>query len=474
MSYTEILKFAAEKAAGMGMETLKQGAGAEEDMQSLAAFVGAQRSQDIYRQLQTASISSSFDISTLVKADRSLMSIGVDADQAFHDTMDLANAMVAVGGNNESLTRLAQNMQLVKMEGTASKEELKAFAKEGINIYQLLADATGKPIDKIKNLAVSYDMLSKALDKASGKGGVYAGAMNGGSDTISGKWNTFTNYVKLGEQSLTQNQQTNIKQIEDVLIAAAKKIPEIVEAVGPFFTRVFAAVNELMPYIKTVIEKTLEALKPVGDFLTSPEIINLAKSMMTVSSDLLTLLKPAIEMAVEALKPLARLLTRFGNVADEILNPPAAQEENRGKSEYWNRYWGETMGRGYPMSGGVDAMWPRVKAIDPRLFNLMHPSNGNLVSVNPYNLQMQLQQQSIAAERQAEKGKPKTFDFSGINNKSDKISSGGTRTVTINVGKMIDNFTIHTQTINEGIDNLDNQVAESLLRVLHSSAKMRE
>jgi len=58
--------------------------------------------------------------------------------------------------------------------------------------------------------------------------------------------------------------------------------------------------------------------------------------------------------------------------------------------------------------------------------------------------------------------------------KSSEISSGGVRAVTINLGKFFDNFTINTQTINEGIDHLDNAVAESLLRVMNSAAKARE
>jgi len=47
----------------------------------------------------------------------------------------------------------------------------------GVNIYQVLADATGKPIEKVKEMKVSYELLTDALAKAHEAGGIYEGGL---------------------------------------------------------------------------------------------------------------------------------------------------------------------------------------------------------------------------------------------------------------------------------------------------------
>jgi len=483
MSLTEVLTFAVEKVAKLGMDALKQSANAEQEMMSLATFVGAQNAPSVYHQLQDAN--TPFSTKTLAGVDKSLMSGGVSSDQALNDTINLANAITAVGGNDKALSDIALNMQRIKIEGKASREELQEFAKEGINVYQLLADATGKPIEKIKDLKVNYELLSAAFSKAGQGGGMYEGAIQAQSQTIGGKWSMFMNYIQLGEQNLTLSQADNIKEFEDILIAGAKKIPEIVEEIGPFVTRLFGEVRDLMPYIHQVVSSAFNILKPIGEFITSKDIVDLSKSIFKVSSDLINSFKPTIEMSVEALKPLAHLLTRFGGVIDGLLNPKGAT------IAYYNSQYGNVVGIGKKSFSEKNKAFAEITAgktfkdynefkdyvVGTAMKNNLRQLPGAMFP--GWNMTPSPYIHPIAGNKDiSDFGNAPTYKpgagSNAVADKADKISSGGVRAVTINLGKFFDNFTINTQTINEGIDHLDNAVAESLLRIMNSAAKARE
>ena len=131
-----------------------------------------------------------FDVDSLTQATQMLVSTGMSADSARGDVLNLANAIAATGGGSAELSRMAANMQQVKNVGKATAMDIRQFAMAGINIYGLLADATGKTTEEVKDMEVSYDLLSMALARASEEGGMYAGAMEAQSQTFTGRIST--------------------------------------------------------------------------------------------------------------------------------------------------------------------------------------------------------------------------------------------------------------------------------------------
>lgn len=131
-----------------------------------------------------------FDVDSLTQANQMLISTGLSADDARGDVLNLANAIAATGGGSAELSRMAANMQQVKNVGKATAMDIRQFAMAGINIYGLLADATGKTTEEVKDMEVSYDLLSMALARASEEGGMYAGAMEAQSQTFQGRIST--------------------------------------------------------------------------------------------------------------------------------------------------------------------------------------------------------------------------------------------------------------------------------------------
>lgn len=164
----------------------------ESSIAGLSTFLGKSGANEAYNNIRKDAEATPFDTASLLEVNRSLISAGLNAKMARTDSMNLANAVVAVGGSNDTLTRMAANMQQIKTVGKATAMDIRQFGIAGINIYALLSKSTGKSIEEVKEMEVSYSQLSKALQMAADKGGIYENALNNAMNTQQGKWSNFT------------------------------------------------------------------------------------------------------------------------------------------------------------------------------------------------------------------------------------------------------------------------------------------
>ncbi len=160
----------------------------EMDIAGMSTFIGKKGATDAYSNIQKDAEATPFDTASLLQVNRSLISAGVNAKSARTDSMNLANAIVAVGGSNDTLTRMAANLQQIKTVGKATAMDVRQFGIAGINVYEMLARSTGKSIDQVKEMDVTYEQLSEAMSMAAGKGGIYENALNNAMNTQAGKW----------------------------------------------------------------------------------------------------------------------------------------------------------------------------------------------------------------------------------------------------------------------------------------------
>jgi len=186
------------------------------------------------------------------------------------------------------------------------------------------------------------------------------------------------------------------------------------------------------------------------------------QNIFSVSTDLLHFIMPAVTLAGKLIEPLAFLISKVLGLVHGLMSYLGFGDSEEQPT--------------YEMAGSTEDMRNRVKMLDPRIENALsqNASNNNVV-LGPYNPQLKMKESVDAAAKHDKATKVRSSENENkVKSKSGNINSGGVRSVTININKMIDSFTIHAQTINEGIDNLDNRVAESLLRVMYSAAKTRE
>lgn len=155
----------------------------------------AQAAQEAMQAIQEDAARTPFDVASLTQANQLLISAGENAAYSRKVINALGDAVSATGGGNAELSRMAANLQQIANVGKASAIDIKQFAYAGINVYQVLADYTGKSVQEVQNMTISYDLLSQALIAASEEGGRYYNAMDTQSQTMNGRVSTLKDNV---------------------------------------------------------------------------------------------------------------------------------------------------------------------------------------------------------------------------------------------------------------------------------------
>lgn len=165
-----------------------------------------------------------FSVDSLTQANQLLISAGENAGYSRKVIMALGDAVSATGGGNAELSRMAANLQQIANVGKASAIDIKQFAYAGINVYQVLADYTGKSVQEVQNMTISYDLLSEALIAASEEGGRYYNAMDTQSQTMNGRVSTLKDNVSqlagLMTGDLSSGIGVVISNLNDMTVAA--------------------------------------------------------------------------------------------------------------------------------------------------------------------------------------------------------------------------------------------------------------
>lgn len=199
----------------------------------------AEEADRIISQLQADAQKSPFDSASLIQANQYLISAGVSADDARQDILNLGNAIAATGGGSAELERMAQNMQQIKNVGKATSQDIKQFANAGINIYGLLAEATGKTVEQVKDMDVTYEELANAFALASQEGGKYAGAMEAQGQTLNGSLSATKESVQM-------------------------LLGEITQAAMPIIVQVLQKVREVITWLSSLDDETKKTILIVG------------------------------------------------------------------------------------------------------------------------------------------------------------------------------------------------------------------
>lgn len=190
----------------------------------------AQAAQEAMQAIQEDAARTPFDVASLTQANQLLISAGENAAYSRKVINALGDAVSATGGGSAELSRMAANLQQIANVGKAAAIDIKQFAYAGINIYQILADYTGKSVQEVQNMTISYDLLSQALIAASEEGGRYYNAMDTQSQTMNGRISTLKDNVSqlagLMTGDLSSGIGVVIGHLNDMVVAAQEAYKE--------------------------------------------------------------------------------------------------------------------------------------------------------------------------------------------------------------------------------------------------------
>lgn len=230
----------------------------------------AEKANDILEQIKQDALKTPFDVSSLTQAESLLLATGMDADEARDNILALGDAVSASGGGNAELQRMAINLQQIKNVGKASALDIKQFAYAGIDIYGMLSDSTGKTRAELAEMPITYDMLSKALKKASSQGGRFYKAMEKQSTTYNGAMSNLNESLQVLKGTLTKDLFNAFKKLIPVInsfVDWLNKNHKIIEAI-------------IIPLL--VFFNTIMAFKAITGVITIIKALGLAIAGMPI------------------------------------------------------------------------------------------------------------------------------------------------------------------------------------------------
>ena len=229
----------------------------------------AQAANEAMAAIQEDAARTPFSVDSLTQANQLLISAGENAGYSRKVIMALGDAVSATGGGNAELSRMAANLQQIANVGKASAIDIKQFAYAGINVYQVLADYTGKTVQEVQNMTISYDLLSNALIAASEEGGRYYNAMDTQSQTMNGRVSTLKDNVSQLAGLMTGDLSSGIGVVIEKLNGMVVAAQEAYKLDG------WSGLIGKITGLTTVIDKAKSSavgLKAVFDALKSGEI----------------------------------------------------------------------------------------------------------------------------------------------------------------------------------------------------------
>lgn len=231
----------------------------------------AEKASAFLQQLQQDAARTPFNMEALVQANQYLLGAGENAEYSRKTILALGDAVKATGGGNDELNRMAQNLQQIANVGKASAVDIKQFAFAGINIYQVLADYTGKSIQDVQSMTITYDVLTQALQAAAEEGGRYYNAMETQSQTLDGRLTTLEDNAKQLSAALTSDLASAFGQLvskanelvvamkdgwdtdgfQGMMAAAAEAVPQL-EGVANALAWIHENADVLIPILTTL------------------------------------------------------------------------------------------------------------------------------------------------------------------------------------------------------------------------------
>lgn len=464
-----LLKTGASAAISGAMQKEKEVAG-------LSGLLGKGGATAAYKNINADSNNSTYDMTTLLSANKALISVDGDAKRARVEVMNLANAVSSAGGGSSELLSLSEQMKEIKSEGSASSDQLKQFGAAGIDIYGALSSSTGKSIEQLKGMNITYDMLAKSLADSRGKGGMFEGGLESQSNTVEGKLDIIK---KTSVSMLTEIGTAFMPLISRVLeigVQLVKGFEPLMTMVQPYIDSIVGSLGSALDFILNLGGET----NAWGGFVTTiQEYFSIVWSTLASVFDAVWSIVSGLITWIANSELIKDVFAGIYGILGIVLKVIGWVAE--GLKWVWNNILS-------PILDGIESAYRWAKEL----------ITGEEIKVTKTteikasaDLLSGMQDQTAAVKGfMTPKGPAKTDLTSGgrptINRAEDTrkdnaaksretgdtVSGGGQKTINITLGKFFDTIQFNTLNSGESSDQLESVVMECLGRVLYNGAKV--
>lgn len=151
----------------------------------------AEEGAKAFERIKKFSASTPFQLGDLVSVNNQLIGFGLSTDEAFNSLQMLGDAAAIAGAD---LNRVAIAYGQSAAAGRVMTQDLNQFVNNGIPIYKILKDVTGKNSGELRELAsageLTFDILEQGFAAATSEGGRFFEGTKQLSQTLGGQLST--------------------------------------------------------------------------------------------------------------------------------------------------------------------------------------------------------------------------------------------------------------------------------------------
>jgi tape measure domain-containing protein len=450
----------ASQGIGMLIGGVKDGVGAmvsqamnrETAISGMSTFIGKPAATEAYKNIRSDANATPFDTNSLLAVNKALISTGLDAKSARTDTMNLANAIVAVGGGNDELSRMSANMAQIKQSGKATAMDIRQFAMAGINIYEMLHKSTGKSIEQVREMDVTYEQLAKSMAQAREKGGMYYHALENSNATMAGQWSNFKDQMMTGLSDIGTAFAPVILKIISLGVQFSNGIAPMIERAKPYIEAISNGFGTAVDYISNITNGTSEwssYVNTIKEFFNHMWVVvqHIGLKLWAMVSSMVEFIKKS-EMMKDIFKFVMWVAEKIADVISIVVDSVVWLWEHVLKPIF------EKLDKVYKWIKEALGFGDKEIKVTKTLVAPKKPKDDGKGAPAPSGVAL--------AMSNADAGKKA----------GDSVVGGGPRNITIQVSKFFDTIQFTTMDGKESAQELEKVVLEALGRVLYNGAKL--
>jgi tape measure domain-containing protein len=205
----------------------------------------AEKAKMVMADIQQFAAATPFETPELIDASRKLLAFGISAQKLIPTLTAVGDVSAGIGA---PIGEIAEIFGKAKVQGRLFMEDIKQLTGRGIPVIQELAAQFKVAESDVRGLvesgSVDFGNLAKAFQSLTRDGGKFAGLMDAQSQTLSGKWSTLVDSIKLGLTDVGQAiiEGIDLKALTDEITRFSDYLRSGVGNLKPFFMSLGEAV----------------------------------------------------------------------------------------------------------------------------------------------------------------------------------------------------------------------------------------
>ncbi|RPI64783.1 MAG: hypothetical protein EHM48_00030 [Planctomycetaceae bacterium] len=217
-----------------------------------------ENAQQVVRELQTLGAETPFEFGDLSAATRMMFGFGAATRENLIPTLRMLGDVAQ--GNAQRLDSITLAFSQIQAGGRASMQDVNQLINAGVPILSELGRMWGVNVAQARRMVAqgraTGEVVTEAFQRMTGAGGMFHNGMQRASMTLSGRFSTFIDNVKVAAAAIGTALMPQLKSALDTFIGWAEAIGAWAtankEAIGAVFSaigRALGVIANLLPYV---------------------------------------------------------------------------------------------------------------------------------------------------------------------------------------------------------------------------------